>query len=278
MHARRLIQRHFSEGLAEHESERLRAHLATCERCRKEYDCLAMLRRAAAGRQQSRAEVAGVRARVLARVASPEPESSIPRAQPQSWIGWLAPAISRALVAATVALLLVFHPELPEVLFKGGVAAAVDDFQVVAIFERPGRPPQMRLVAEGGELLLDELIQFRYLSSDPRQRFLYLLGVDDSLRPMDYFPRPQAGESMAIRPTLRMEPVDNSIRLAARHHPGRLWIFALFSPRPLPRQEVHAALARARTRGLRAELASRIDWGSDVAPVVRQFKVVDEHR
>ena len=273
MHARRLIQRHFAEELGEAESARLRAHLEQCPRCRAEYDRLAILLRAAAGRTQTRAEVARLRGRLLARVQPQASAAEVPRRQPR--LARLAPALSAGLLAAPAALLLLFSPAFrdPDVSWKGGEAPPVVDLQVFAIHEQPGQPAQTRLVAEGGTLYLDELVQFRYLNTDPRQHYLYLLGVDESLQALDYFPRPQAEQSIAIRSTLGMEPVDRSIKLAKRHSAGRLWIYALFSPRPLQRQEVHATLARLRILGVHAELLGRIDWGKDVVPVVRRFKV-----
>ncbi len=275
MHARRLIRRHFAEGLPEAALRRLRAHLRDCPRCRAEYDGCAALLRAAAGHAPTRAEGSRVRAAALAAVASgPAPGAGAAAVRSQR-LPRLAPVLGAGLLLVVSALLArVQPPEAaePASSLKGGAAGPLVDLQVFAVRDAGG-VSAARLVPDGGGLRLDELIQFRYLSADPQVRHLYLLGVDERVQPIDYYPRPEASRSLTVRSALEMTPVERSIRLSKRHAPGQLWIYALFSRRPLERQGVHARLAQLRIKGTRAAFMGKIDWGKDVMPVVRRFEV-----
>jgi hypothetical protein len=148
------------------------------------------------------------------------------------------------------------------------------DVQVLAIRESRGQVSTPRVVESGGPLHLDETVQFRYLSTDPGLRYLYLFGLDARLDPLDYFPRPGADRSIPVPPSDRMRTVERSIRLATRHLPGALQVYALFSARPLERREVHRRIADLRARGGGLP-QGKLDFGESVAVVVRKFQVIE---
>jgi len=156
-----------------------------------------------------------------------------------------------------------------------GLHAEIELFAVAE--PSPGRFSDPRPVADGGVLSLDEYVQFRYLQGGPGQRYLYLLGIDSRLAPLDYFPRPDREVSIPVAENARMATVGPSIRLAKRHLTGPLRILALFSKQPLERREVHATIARARSRfgGALEAFLDKIDFGADTTMVVKRFRVVE---
>jgi len=287
MHVRRLIKRHFGEGLGERAERRMREHLRGCAQCRAAYDQLAELLRAASGRALTRREVDQLSGAVLAEV---RPAVERPAAQRQvTGLAWLAPllAVGLLVLLGLTLTLKLSRPggrdaegrQDPEVTYRGGETdRGLVDLEAYAIRSRdPSGSADLaapRRVAEGGVLRLDEYVQFRYRSTDPHRRYLYLLAIDQRLQPLDYYPRPDADRSIPVQSSMTMVPVGRSIRLAKRHSPGEIWVYALFSRRPLERREVHSRVAAARFRDAAAQTAGKIDFGSQVLQVVRRYQVV----
>jgi hypothetical protein len=271
-HARflRLVRDHFLERLSGEQEEELRRHLRQCEACRAEYDATAILLRGAAEKQPTDRESAawsrGLRVRLY-------PDSApAARERPARW-RWLAPALAAGVMVVVGALLLLRFVEpptttpAPGVRLRGGDGVApLVDVEVFAV--APGAPPRARRVADGGEVRLGEYVQFRYRNHSTRVRHLYLLGVDGQGRLLDYFPRPDRPESIAIREALAPLPVARSIRLANRHRVGPLSIVAVFSEEPLTRQKVLGKL-----RGLEGVDLSRARFGVGSYTVVHRIEV-----
>jgi hypothetical protein len=273
---RTLIRRHFAEEIDAGERERLRAHLRTCRACCSAYDEAAELLRAAAGGAPTRAETSWLRAEVLGQVM---PAATVAPPVRRPLLRHLAPAMAAALVVLLTVGVSYLRPEVPgsEVQLRGGATAPLVDLQLFAVGEAGGGFGLPRLVSDGGRVSLSEYIQFRYRNHSHDLRHLYLLGLDERLQPLDYFPRPDSEHSIAIVSTLTMQTVPRSIRLARRHQVGWLQVHALFSRRPLERSEVHRAvsqLSSSKFGGANVAAPARIDLGSDVVEVVHRFEVV----
>lgn len=283
--ARRLIRKHFADGLSVEREARLRAHLRSCASCRAEYDQVAAMLRVAADRVPTRTESSRLRAAVLGGL-DPQPGSpgtGQALAARRLTLLRLSPALAGALLALITYGLFQLRPGDTGPQERGGSSGAspLVDVQVFAVREGAGGFLEPRIVAEDGALHLDEYIQFRYRNHTTDLRYLYLLGLDERRVPLDYFPRPEADRSIPVGPAESMRAIPRSIRLSRRHQPGALRVFALFSMRPLERAEVHRAVARLRgasgapsnSRAPSAELPGNIDLGRGVVQVVRRFEV-----
>jgi hypothetical protein len=108
--------------------------------------------------------------------------------------------------------------------------------------------PTPRRLQNGDRIKLTDYLQFRYQSADPEVRYLYLFGLDQRMTPLDYYPRPDVGESIAIEPG-DPSSLGRSIRLEKRHQPGPLKVVGLCSRVPLKRDAVLRAVATVRAAG-----------------------------
>lgn len=246
MHVRGLIRRSFTEKISAHDRARLREHLRGCEQCRDEYDQLAELMRAAAGCTPTRTETAALHRAVSATLFGPAGAAARPAPAVHSrFLRPLTAALTCGL-ALVLGYLALSTPPSPYITqYRGGDHAPLVSFEVFAVQRRGEGYTAPRLVSSQEVIGLDEFIQFRYRNSEPHLKHLYLLGLDQRFRPMDYFPRPDQDRSIAIRPTVDGEVISPSIILSQRHHEGTLWIHALFSEAPLTRAAVHGWVAAA---------------------------------
>lgn len=294
-HVEQLIIRHFSDDdLSVEERTRMRAHLRACEVCRDEYDLAAQLLRAGAGTgtdaEPTRGEMDSWRRGIVAALDEPA-------AEPEPQRGWLPGLMIRlapvvAVAALVVVAVLVAHQqdpeEIPRVQFRGtpdggaGTGSGtlnrrsrlvLVDLEVYAIRASADTPPVPRRLAPGDSLALDEYIQFSRICSSNDIKHLYVLGLDQWHRPLDYFPRPSALQSIATDCSTAPRAVGRSIRLSKRHAAGPLWVVALYSEKPLTRVHVHAIIARARTAGMDVTTVERLDFGAGVYPVFQRFVV-----
>jgi hypothetical protein len=275
MHVRKLIRRHFAERLPEQAHEKMRAHLRICPSCRAEYDRIAAVLRTAAGGEQTTDEIVSLRSVIFAKLD--HPATACLKSAPPGLAWWMAPALAVGLVISICFGVYKLKPAERDdaVQMRGGAAAhPLVDLQIFAVQETGAGYSRPRLVRAGGPLDRNALIQLRYLNSDPRLRYLYILGIDERFIPLDYFPRPESEASLSfpIQSSLAPQNIARSIRLSTRHQPGSLWIYALFSKHPLERNEIHARIARQQKD--RAGLsAGGLDFGSEITSVVRQFQV-----
>ena len=84
-----------------------------------------------------------------------------------------------------------------------------------------------------------------YRSSDPALKYAAFFGVDQEGVVYWYGPSPVREESWPVQPREKITPVGDTIELDVNHRPGRVRVYALFTPEPMR----HAALesdARAR--------------------------------
>jgi len=268
---RRLIRDCFADELTGEQQAALLQHLRQCDDCRAEYDLAATMLRAAAGRSPTRQEEQRWDSQLLARISGQtgEPQAAPRRAR----LPWLAPLAATLLVLIAVGVWLGRGKPngRPGVQLRGGdgVVAPLVDLEVFAI-DADRHPPTPRRIGQGGTVRLDEYLQFRYRNHSTRVRHLYLLGLDSRSEMLDYFPRPDESQSIAIEEALGPRAVARSIRLAQRHRPGTLWIYAVFSEEPLTRAEVHRKIQHPAVGG------RRMDFGQGIYVVLRQITIADK--
>jgi hypothetical protein len=274
--ARRGIRRYFAGELDARARARLFDHLRGCERCRSEFDAAATLLRAVAGRTPTRQELTRWELGVAERLDAPSQQP----ARGAAW-SWLAPAAAAAAVVLVVVLIGVgSRPALepaPAVQLRGAGPRAARPMVDIEVYAIPSAgEPVPRPLEDLGTVGLAEYLQFRYRNHDDRVRHLYLVGIDERLEPLDYFPRPDSPSSIPIGEALDPSPIPRSIKLAKRHQHGPLWIYGLFSERPLSRREVHERLRRLKVVGTTRQGMDRIDFGPGVFPVVRRLRIVGD--
>jgi hypothetical protein len=263
-----LIERCFAAGLGPAEERELRALLRDDAEARARYDRMRRLGRLAAGvpaDEPTDAELdrlgASVRARLAAdREAARAPAAPRPRFVPTWRNLWPAVAVT---AAACLALVLWPRPvQRGEVAQRGLPAGpplcvveayAVDGEAAAggaasAPLGSAASAPAPRRLQAGDRIKLTDYLQFRYQSADPEVRYLYLFGLDQRMTPLDYYPRPGGGESIAIEPG-DPSSLGRSIRLEKRHQPGPLKVVGLCSRVPLKRDAVLRAVATVRAAG-----------------------------
>ena len=291
-HVEELIIRHFSDDdLSAQERSGMVEHLRSCEMCRQQYDQLALLLRASAGAEPTRQEMAAWR-RGVEEALDPTPA---PGAEPRrGWLfgGLLLRLAPVAAVAALVAMVVVARQQpadkIPDVQFRGSHAGGqgggesdvpppvLVNLEVHAIRASEGQSVQVRRLADGDSVALDEYIQFSGVCSGAGIKHLYLLGLDHELRPLDYYPRPSRPQSIAYEPcTTKPRVIGRSIRLARRHVAGSWRVVALFSREPLTRASVHGILIKARASRVAGTDLARLNFGAGVHAVVRSFVLTE---
>ena len=85
-----------------------------------------------------------------------------------------------------------------------------------------------------------------------------------------YYPRPGMVSPLKIVPRSRLEPVGRSIKLAARHRPGKLTLFALFAEQAPPDQQARQALRRA----VQSENDQLSEWSGKVVLFRKSYHLV----
>jgi hypothetical protein len=252
--ADRLIERSLGEGLPPAADRELAALLREDAGARARYDRLRALARMAAGRAPDEAtdgELDRLGALLRARRTAAATPAAAPARRRCALRLW--PAVA---VAAAATLALVLWPRSTHfsgTVTRGGGALApalcsVEAYAVAGGAEAEGAPPPRRLAA-GDRLRLSDYLQLRYFSADPEVRYLYVFGLDARMQPLDYYPRPDAPESVVIEPG-DPQSLGRSIRLEKRHQPGPLRIVGLCSRMPLQREAVLRAVATLRAAGV----------------------------
>ncbi len=282
-HVDRMLERHFAGELDHSERQLMRAHLRDCERCQAEHDALASLLRAAADAEPTAAELSRWQEDLEHRLGWSAPPETAPAPARRPILRWLAPTLSAAVALVLVcgALLTLPPPTVGPggVTLKGGAGPALVHLELTAVATGPaGASPSLLRLTDGQEVPLNRYLQFRYRNHAPSLKHLYLLGLGPDMRPLDYYPRPSSDRSIGIQEALSPRSVGRSIALARRHEPGALWVIALFSPQPLSREAVHAALARLTTGGATPAALSAEAFGDGVVPVVRRLELVEAPR
>ncbi|MFL5304809.1 MAG: anti-sigma factor family protein [Polyangia bacterium] len=252
---RRTIGRAVAGDLSIAEETRLRAHLRRCAACRAYYDGLSAT---AAGLAASGGRVAEERARArLVAALGTQPAVGGARAPgmraPRARRWWPAALL---IAPAAAALLLVARPAphaptqaRTDVTWRGGAddeAMAVPATLLVYASRRArgGDPGPLRLVADlpasgEGRVTLSDYVQFsvRGLRS---AMFTTVVGIDDAGALHVYAPRPGTAP-VATAPSDRPVTVGPSVDLQRGHRPGRLRLYALFSPVPVDEARLRAA-------------------------------------
>ncbi len=237
---------------------RLHEHLAVCEGCRQRYDKVALAGRLLHGGpealgQPSAAEIARARERLLGRTRlSPEPP-----------VKRLALRFVFALAAAAAVVAIALPLTLddktaalpaggtPQFQVRGAPArqGKMVGLRAICISNRQGmaKPELRELPADAlGRCGVDDALSFAYTNRTKNLRHLFLLGVDEAFEVKWYLPRTPVSESVAVEAGAVDEPLPRAVRLEVQHRSGALRVFALFSAKPLSRDAVADAVARAR--------------------------------
>jgi hypothetical protein len=250
-----LIERFFAEGLPPAEEQELHTLLRGDADARARYDRLRRMSRVAAGSpadEATDAELDRLGAAVRARVAADRAGARAPAARPRWRFGWgrVWPAVAVAGAACLALMLWPRHVQQGTVVHRGGSAAPplceVEAYAVEGGTDSaPASAPAPRRLQSGDRLKITDYLQFRYQSADPEVRYLYLFGLDQRMTPLDYYPRPDAADSIVIEPG-DLSSLGRSIRLEKRHQPGPLKVVGLCSRVPLKRDAVYRAVATVR--------------------------------
>jgi hypothetical protein len=257
---RRAITRAVAGELSAPAEKRLRAHLRGCAGCRAYYDRLsttadALTAAGAPGRIAERR----ARARLLAELEL-EPGSSAgarPRAAGSGSAArrWWPAAL--LFVPAAAALLLIARPADHEpagdITWRGPATEQAAPPATLLIYASRkgagagGGPGPVRLVADlpasgEGRVSLSDYIQFS-VRGLRTSAFTTVIGIDEDRGLHRYAPRPGAvaAPQRAGEGPVTLGP---SIDLERGHRPGRLRVYALFSPRPLDEAQLRAAVER----------------------------------
>lgn len=270
------IRRYFAGELSEGEARALRARVREDDAARAIYDRHAATLSAVSRREASRAEGERIWQAVAGELdlgARPAPSAAAPsRSKPQIW-RWL-PALAGVLLM--VGMVMVVVRPGPEVGIKGGgdsAPVADVDFDIFAIHKKQdGSFAQPRRVAAGDSLSMRDYIQFRTRSGDAALKRLYLgafVAAVEGGQPsvLFYYPRAENPSPLPAVFRSKLEPVGRSIKLAARHRPGELVLFALFAERAPSIEVAKSALGRALVAG-----GGRLDgWPGKVALLRKSY-------
>jgi hypothetical protein len=258
---RRAIARAVAGELSVGAERALRDHLRGCTACRAHYDQLASTTQAfalVAGRAEMRADERA-RGRLLAELETPSPSGDgvRDRAPSTRWT-WAAVGL---IPAAALTVFLLRPASGPEPAGYQAMRGAGDSSEPSAPAELlifasrkdtgSGHGP-VRLVAElpasgEGRVSLDDYVQFSVRGLHA-PAFVTVVGIDDAGDVHTYVPRAGAPPPHPA-PSSGAVSLGASIDLARGHQPGRLRIYGLLSPEPLPPERVRAAAAQVdRTR------------------------------
>lgn len=239
---RRRIELLMMSGLSHGEHERLRGHLRGCLPCRAHYDRARRAEDALCGAELSVSAIERMADLVVG------PQASVQRGR--SWL-----AIFALGLAATAALMLSLGAE-PEFAPRGNLnapePAALGVFRVSPSEQRVER---LRRGEAPISIRIDDVIQFVYRN----ERFAYavLVGLDAEGGVQWYHPRDAGSPAVPLVAAAIDEPFGNAWSMKAA--PGPLRVFALFSARPLAREQVDAALRRAAAAGSSLAALERLE-------------------
>jgi hypothetical protein len=270
--ARRLIDAYLGGELEASQVEAMRDHLRDCDACRARYDA-----RVGAEQRVLGGEEAGQLAnrRVLESLLA-DPGLHAQRAPERRWWPAFILAPAAALAAALAFTLTLSPPDADPGLRARGADAGVLDvgLGVTAVDPRSGAIYDARR-PEG--VRLEHRLRFSYTNAAGPARYLFLLGVDDALRPYWYYPLPEEGQSVAIESgaAARQKPLPFETELRRRHSAGRIRVVALFSAHPVALEAVEEVLDRARDGGIALE---RIRWPGDPAVQILELHLRGRER
>jgi hypothetical protein len=233
------------------EEAALRAHLAGCAACRRAYDRMALVQGALSATGQGAADRARDRLRA-ALAASPRPAAAA-RADRRRWI---AVALLPAAAAGALVLLARGRDRDEEIAWRGGAGEEAAGPSLVLYASRKpaggGTPGPVRVLGRlpgSGEarVSLADYLQLGYAGlGEPAH--LTVIGVHEAGYVYQFFPRAGAAAE-ALPRTQQARSLRPSVDLAVAHRPGRMVLFAIFSPAPLAPERARAAAERWQREG-----------------------------
>jgi hypothetical protein len=258
---RAVIDVMFLKGFSARRWRSVREHLYACRSCRAYYDRVVTLH------NKMHKETAPLSSEQLKLVSEEILDRMAPRRAGLPGRAWAYAGISLAVVATAVLVVLPMLEPQPASDFQARgvdaeVAAGVRAFCITA--EQGAQAPRIRstfpvtdeLVAgAGGSCNIKDVLRFAYTNGVPgRGRAfdcLFLLGINEQLQPLWYYPHPDEKLSVRIQsgPEAVNVPLPGGVRLEVNHAPGLVRIYGLFSEEPLTVSQVEQRLTELREQG-----------------------------
>ncbi|NOZ86894.1 MAG: hypothetical protein GXP49_11615 [Deltaproteobacteria bacterium] len=246
--ARRLVHALFVDGvLPPGSASRLDEHLRQCSACASLYSRYARLEDALCNAPDKGTVFS--RDRVMARVM----EQVLPCAtgSPKRTSRRARLALSAAVLAAAASLVLVLAPpgrddskvDLPpgaRLLEVGPVSKGGEATDTSNVGIRMFKVTDRSRLEEAGEkgLDLNDVVTFTYTNVEKGIGYLALFGLQSGPEVHWYYPGYEGSESIRIRNGVVDEPLGHGFKLCVNHEPGPLAVVAVFSGRPLDREEL----------------------------------------
>jgi hypothetical protein len=245
-----LVDKLFVSGLGRWRWRRMRAHVATCERCRAYYDRVARVWQAMGPGATPPMMEEWLAEELLERV-----DPARARGRTLRWVT----AVAALGAAAALVIALRLGPRDEEWGTRGGhEPVRARGVHAYCIGGRPGEDMMVRSVAAAARpgaaavelrCRLDDALQFAYSLGPGSEERLVLVGRDAAGQLHWYTAPPEPGPSIPLRAGAEDEPLPASVRLGVRHPAGRLEVEALFARRALGADEVRRALDEGRDPG-----------------------------
>lgn len=223
------------------DSREVYAHLATCPSCARYYNRVVLVLRQLqpVPGEVSPAELAFIGDAVV---------SGLRTRQPRGWgLRTFVALVATASVAGlTLFVLPATRPGPGEVQSRGEAGAVDADLRAYCLRQQ-GDDVMVVSVSDPltGRLScgLADAVQFAYRLRAPDAAWLYIVGLDQDGRLLEYQPRPPAQTSLPIARHDGEQVLSGSVRLGVNHHAGTVRVIGLVSSEPLTQERVRSALS-----------------------------------
>lgn len=302
----RLLQDYFAVQLSADAEQKMRKHLRDCATCRAVYDAHVEAEQQVMGAQaarilsEQRILASVLKNPVVAADRSKQPLTAEDNGPVEGhikglWLRFLTLGMG-GLVAAALLFVFVINPQFLTSEQNGAMRArgskiTGDELGLGLSGVRADGSLYDARRPEG--LSLDDNLRFSFsnAASDPDKaaRYLFVLGLDQKLKPYWYYPLPDEGPHEAPDPDDRVQAhAAQSIAIASgaqvlqqdlpyetelkrRHHAGPFWVLALFSRDALLLEDVQQIIKNAQQQNLSPQ---DIPWPQGVQTQIIQVRIV----